>query len=438
VNRAAPRTRPGMPAPGTGTHERRRRANRRWPRDDLALLGRMKILVVHEHYLQAGGEDQVFAAEADLLERYGHRVVRHTVHNSSTDGMGRLALARDTVWSRSARRDVHRLLRRERPDIMHVHNTLPLLSPSIYYAAHDEGVPVVQTLHNFRLVCPSALLFRDGRPCEECVGRRVPLPGVVHACYRSSRAASAVVCAMLTVHDALGTWKRKVDLFIVLTEFARQKFVQGGLPPERLFVKPNFVYPDPGRGAGGGGYALFAGRLCPEKGIDTLLSAWERLGGRAELRIVGHGPLAERTRSRAAEIAGVTFLGRQSRDQVLDAMRAAEFLVFPSLWPEGFPLVLAEAMATGLAVVCSDSGAPPSLVSDGRTGLHFRTGDAEDLAIKLGWMLDHPAEVRSMGGGARRVYERELTADLNYELLMRGYSLAASKGREPSPVLPVP
>jgi glycosyltransferase involved in cell wall biosynthesis len=398
----------------------------------------MKILVVHEHYLEPGGEDQVFAAEADLLERYGHRVIRHTVHNSSTNGMSRLALAASTVWSADARREVRTLLRRERPDIMHVHNTFPLLSPAIYYAASAEGIPVVQTLHNFRLVCPSAILFREGRPCEECVGRRIPLPGVVHACYRSSRAASAVACAMLAVHRSLGTWTRKIDLFIALTDFARRKFVEGGLPADRLFVKPNFVHPDPGRGSGDAGYALFAGRLSPEKGIGTLLSAWERLGGRVELRILGDGPLAERTRARAGEIAGITFLGRCSRDQVLDAMRGAEFLVFPSLWPEGFPLVLAEAMATGLPVVCSDSGAPGSLIADGRTGLHFRTGDAGDLANKVRWMLDHQAEVRCMGGEARRVYERELTADRNYELLMEGYSIAASPGRSRQPVTAVP
>jgi glycosyltransferase involved in cell wall biosynthesis len=396
----------------------------------------MKVLIVHEHYLQPGGEDQVFAAEADLLERQGHQVIRHTVHNSSIESMGKLALTRATVWSCHARREVQMLLRRERPDIMHAHNTLPLLSPSIYYAAREEGVPVVQTLHNFRLVCPNALLFRDGHSCEECVGKRAPLPGIVHACYRSSRAASSVVCAMLTVHNALGTWKRKVDLFIVLTEFARQKFTEGGLPPEKLFVKPNFVYPDPEVGTRGGGYAVFVGRLAPEKGIATLLSAWERLNGRGQLKIVGYGPLADQTRARAAQIGGVEFLGGQSHDQVLATMRGADFLVFPSLWPEGFPLVLAEAMATGLAVVCSDSGAPASLISPGRTGVHFRTGDSAALATQLQWMLDHPAEVRSMGDRARQMYERELTADRNYELLMQSYSIARAGRTGSFPPLP--
>lgn len=389
----------------------------------------MKVLVVHNHYLQPGGEDQVFAAEADLLERHGHEVVRHTAHNSDTARMGKLALARTTVWSGAAHSDVQRLLRRERPDVMHVHNTLPLLSPSIYYAAQAERVPVVQTLHNYRLLCLNALLFRDGRPCEDCVGKAVPLPGVVHACYRSSRVASSVVCGMLTAHNAMGTWKRKVDLFIVLTEAARQKFVEGGLPADKLFVKPNFVYPDSGVGDRRGCYALFVGRLAPEKGIDTLLSAWERLDGRGELKIVGDGPLADRVRARAACLPGVEFLGAQPRNRVLAAMRDAAFLVFPSLWPEGFPLVLAEAMAAGLPVVCSDSGAAASLVTHRCTGVHFRTGDSTDLASQLRWVLDRPAEMRAMGDRARAVYERDLTADRNYELLIQAYSTArAARG----------
>jgi glycosyltransferase involved in cell wall biosynthesis len=384
----------------------------------------MKVLAVHNYYLQPGGEDQVFAAEADLLARHGHQVTRYAVDNSTTATMRKLTLARTTVWSGRAWRDMRSVLRRERPDIMHVHNTLPLLSPAIYYAAHAEGVPVVQTLHNFRLVCPNAMLFRDGHPCEECVGKRAPFPGVVHACYRSSRAATAVVYSMLTVHNVLGTWQRKVDVFIVLTEFAREKFTQGGLPADKLFLKPNFVYPDPGIGARKGGYVLFVGRLSPEKGIETLLSAWEGVEGGRALKIIGDGPLADGVRSRSARLAGVDFVGRQSHEQVLAAMQNAELLVFPSLWPEGFPLVIAEAMASGLPVLCGDFGGPASLISPGATGIHFRSGDPADLTSKLRWMLDHPAEVRSMGDRARQVYECQLTADRNYELLMQSYRMA--------------
>lgn len=384
----------------------------------------MKVLVAHNHYQQPGGEDQAFAAETGLLEKRGHTVVRLVADNNQICSMAKFSLARATVWSSAAHREVRAVLRRERPDVMHVHNTFPLLSPAIYFAARDEGVPVVQTLHNYRLICPNALLFRDGRVCEDCVGKIAPLPGVLHACYRGSRATSAVVAAMLTAHNAIGTWGRVVDLFIVLTEFARKKFVAGGLPADRMFVKPNFVDPDPGVGPRDGEYFLFVGRLVPEKGLDTLLSAWERgnIASDAELRIIGDGPLAEYVRARAAATARVKYLGAQARDRVLAEMRGARCLVFPTMLYEGFPFVIAEAFAVGLPVIGTDRGAAASLIAPGRTGLHFAPGDPAHLRAQLRWAVDHSDAMREMGDRARLVYEAELTADRNYALLTRAYA----------------
>src|SRR5690242_17275435 len=216
----------------------------------------MKCLMVHNSYQQPGGEDQVFEAEAGLLESFGHTVVRFTAHNDQIRTLGQLELARATIWNGDTYRDVRAILRRERPEVLHAHNIFPLISPSIYYAARAEHVPVVQTLHNYRLVCPNALLFRDGRPCQACVGHS-PLLGAVHACYRGSRLASAAVGAMLMTHRLVGTWRRRVDQYIALTEFARRLFVHAGLPPDRVTVKPNFIEGDPGLGHHSGEYALF-------------------------------------------------------------------------------------------------------------------------------------------------------------------------------------
>lgn len=388
-----------------------------------------KVLFVHNHYQQSGGEDTVFVAEASLLEGQGHRVTRYTVHNDAVRAMSPLQLALRTVWSAESYRTVRALIRAERPDLVHVHNTLPLLSPSIYYAARAEGRPVVQTLHNYRLLCPSAIFFRQGRACEDCLGRTPPWPSVRHACYRQSRAATATVTAMLTVHRFLGTWQRMVDVYIALTGFARQKFVQGGLPAEKIVVKPNFVYPDPGPAEGLGDYALFLGRLAPEKGITTLLRGWQQIGHHMPLWIVGDGPLASQVAATVQQVAGVKWLGPQPRDTALALLRRAALVVVPSEWYESFPMVIAEAFAAGRAVVASRLGAMAELIEHGRTGLLFRPGDSEDLAEKVAWAWAHPQALAKMGREARAEYEAKYTAERNYERLIEIYEAAVTRAR---------
>jgi glycosyltransferase involved in cell wall biosynthesis len=376
---------------------------------------------LHNHYQQPGGEDQVFTAEGDLLEARGHHVLRYISHNDRIADMSRPALAKATIWNSAAYREVRALIQRERPHVAHFHNTFPLLSPAAYYAARAERVPILQTLHNYRLLCPNALFYRDGGVCEDCLGKMIPWPGVAHACYRSSHSSSAVVAAMLTTHRAMGTWNGAVDAYIALTEFARQKFVQGGLPARKTFVKPNFVFPDPGPGKGRGEYVLFVGRLSQEKGVDTMLAAWQRLGMKVPLKIVGDGELAPRVEEAAGRHDGVEWLGRQSKDGVLALMKDARTLIFPSVWYEGFPMVIAEAYAVGLPVIASDLGSMASLIAPGRTGLLFRSGDPDHLAAQVKWASVHPAEVEGMREGARREFEAHYTAERNYELLTAIY-----------------
>jgi glycosyltransferase involved in cell wall biosynthesis len=392
----------------------------------------MKVLAVHNRYQQPGGEDQVFLAETTLLESYGHRVVRYSTHNDRVAGMNRLALAGNTLWNSSTYRELRALIRQERPHVAHFHNTFPLVSPAGYYAAKAEGVPVVQTLHNYRLLCPNALFFRDGRVCEDCMSKVIPWPGVVHKCYRGSRAASGLVTAMLTTHRVLRTWTEMVDAYVALTEFARRKFVEGGLPAEKMVVKPNFVYPDPGPGEGRGGYALFVGRLSPEKGVGTLLAAWERLDRPVPLKVVGDGPLREKVVEAPDRRPCVEYLGYRPAEEVHGLMKEASMLVFPSEWYETFGRVAAEAFATATPVIAADIGAIAELVEHGHTGLRFRPGDPEDLAAQVGWFLSHPEEHVRMRREARAEFEAKYTAERNHQMMMEIYESALEREEAPA------
>ena len=240
-----------------------------------------------------------------------------------------------------------------------------MISPAAYYAARAENVRVVQTLHNFRILCPNAIFFREGRPCEDCLGRSIPWPGVVHKCYRGSRTASAASAAMLIAHRTLGTWQKAVDVFIALTQFSRKKFIQGRLPAEKIAVKANFVYPDPGIGAGTGEYAVFVGRLSAEKGLDTLLDAWKVLRENVALKIVGDGPLAAIVEEAAANDSRIEWLGRKSAEEVYALIGQAKFLLCPSNCYENFGRVIVEAFVKGTPVVASDLGAMAELVDHG-------------------------------------------------------------------------
>jgi glycosyltransferase involved in cell wall biosynthesis len=386
----------------------------------------MKVMVVHNRYQEAGGEDRVFLTETALLEDHGHRVLRYSVHNDQVASMNRLTLAGKALWNSSTYRELRALMYRERPDVVHFHNTFPLISPAGYYAARAEGVPVVQTLHNYRLLCPDALFFRSGRVCVDCMGKAIPWPGVVHGCYRGSRAASGVVTAMLTLHRALRTWTEMVDVYVTLTDFARSRFIEGGLPAGKIVTKPNFVYPDPGPGEGRGGYALFVGRLSPEKGLGTLLAAWKRLGMRIPLKIVGDGPLKGRVIRAADEDSRVEWLGYRPTAEVHALLKDAGALVLPSL-TEGAPLSVLEAMATGTPVIAADIGAMAEFVEHGRTGLRFRPGDPGDLAAQVEWLLLRPEEHARMRREARSDFEAKYTAGRNYEMLMETYQSALER-----------
>jgi glycosyltransferase involved in cell wall biosynthesis len=386
----------------------------------------MRILTVHNNYQQPGGEEQIFATETALLESYGHEILRYTLDNDQIATTNPLLLAKNTLWNSTVYRELRSLIRAKQPQVAHFHNTFPLISPAAYYAARDEGVAVIQTLHNYRLLCPNALFFRAGRVCEDCLGT-VPLPGVMHGCYRGSHSASAMVAATVSLHSLLGTWTNVVDAFIVYSQFAMNKFIEGGLPAEKLAFKTNFLHPVPTPGDGKGGYAVFVGRLSIEKGLGVMLDAWRQLGGKIPLKILGDGPMAGLVTEAVQAMPEIEWLGRRPLEEVYEIVGNAAFLVFPSEWYETFGRVAIEAFAKGTPVVASNIGAIAELVDHQHNGLLFRPSDPTDLADQIEWLLAHPQELAQMRLTARTEFEAKYTANDNCKRLIEIYQTALNK-----------
>ena len=379
------------------------------------------VLTVHNFYQQPGGEDHAFTGDAALLEAKGHSVIRYEDRNTRIESS--LAAGLSAIWNHSAYRHLRSLAKARKPDVAHFHNTFPLISPAALYALHNQGVPVVQELHNFRLLCPAATLNRNGMVCEECIEKATLFPALKHRCYRNSLGATAAVAASLTIHRAAQTWQRAVDIFIAPSAFVQRRFIESGLPEDRIVSKPNLILPDPGPGRGGGGYALFAGRLSEEKGIDTLAKAWEELP-QIPLRVAGDGPLRG-----ISWPLGVCCVGMRTRDEISLLMKGAEVLIVSSTCYETGPRIVLEAFACGLPVIGSNLGSIAERVEHRRTGLLFRPGDAQDLAQQVRWAFEHPEEMAAMRVAARREFEEKYSAERNYKLLIGIYEMAIENAR---------
>ncbi|MFC4307990.1 glycosyltransferase [Steroidobacter flavus] len=391
----------------------------------------MRVLLAHNFYRSTApsGEDTVYREERALLERHGVEVIPYERQSDELDTAGALTLARSALqasWSDSVARELSGLIARTRPDVAHFHNTFPLISPSAYDACVKAGVPVVQTLHNYRLICPGAMLYREGVPCEACVGTSL-LPALKHRCYRQSLPATASVVNMLWNNRRRGTYSSLVQRYVALTEFARQRFVAGGLPADRIEVKPNGLTAPPQAGAGEGGHAVFVGRLSAEKGVHTLLEAWKALP-EIRLKIAGDGPMRAQLEEQARrDRLNVEFMGRLERSHVAQVVGAASLAVVPSQWFEGFPMVVVEAFACGTPVVASRLGSLAEIVREGITGGLFTAGDPKALAAAVRAKFAAPEALKQMRKNAREEFDARYSAAAGFQALMDIYQRAAAR-----------
>lgn len=377
----------------------------------------MRVLMVHNYYRRRGGEDVAFEAEVGLLRSNGCEVLEYCVDSAAVSDW---RLAASTLWAQSHYNSLRRLAKTTKPDVVHIHNTFPRLSPAVLHAVADR--PLVHTLPNYRLLCPNGLLFRDGRPCRDCLGKAFAWSGIRQGCYRDNRGATALVATATALHRLLGSWN-KVDVFITPSDAAKSLFVQAGLAAHRIEVKRPVV-PDPGVGRGEGGYALMAGRLDAGKGVGTLLAAWSRRAVRRPLRLVGDGPLLKDVAAAARDNPYITWMGWQESAALRALMRDAVCLIVPSECYETGARVAVEAMACGTPVIAADHGALRDVVIDGQTGLRFRPGDAGDLLAKTERVFADRALRERLRAAARRHYRARFTPKHSFGRLMAIYGRA--------------
>ncbi|MEJ3716764.1 glycosyltransferase family 4 protein [Paenibacillus polymyxa] len=387
-----------------------------------------KVLIIHNFYQQSGGEDKVVEQESAMLRSRGIETEHYYVHNDSiqSKGLANMAkLAVEATWSFPEFKRIKELLLRVKPDVVHVHNFFPVISPSVYHACERLGIPVVQTLHNYRLICPAATFMRGNEVCEKCLHGTL-LHSIRHGCYRGSQLQTIPVAAMIKFNELIGTWQHKVSRYIALTEFARDKFAESGIPLDRIAVKPNFVHHqtvkakyDPNDR-----YLLFVGRISAEKGVRNLLQAWSQLEDRGGLRlvIIGDGP--EKAKLAAAhQQEDIRFLGKQDGDTVLDCMSRAMYVMVPSIWYEGFPMTIVESYSVGTPVLCSRIGALEEVVEDGVTGFHFQHDDLENIktVIRRAVAYENYAAMRQK---VAQNYAAHYTEEVNVKQLLAIYSEA--------------
>ena len=395
----------------------------------------MRVLQLHNQHRAHGGADDVMDQDCRLLQGAGHLVEQYTV-GPAPDGAGfRSAVL--AVWNRAAYSDVSERIQAIDADVVHVHTPFPIMSPAVFRAAFSLGRPTVTTVHSYRYSCIAGTCLRDGHTCQDCIGTVAKLPGLRHRCYHGSVAASAALTASLALHHRTGTFSR-VDRFIALTSFAAELLARDGIPADHIVVKPNAV-DDPGHVSPRSGplsYAVYIGRLVPEKGINTLLRAWAQLDGALPLKVAGDGPLRGLVED-AATSPHVQWLGWLSEGEVQRVLAGAELLVLPSEWYEAQPLVMLRALAAGRPVLCSDLENLREVVVPAGAGSAFPTGSPEGLTRVVRSLVANPERLRQMGKQARRLYELRHTPQASLTALERTYAeVSAGRQRRSKSTLP--
>ena len=388
----------------------------------------MRILLVHNRYQQKGGEDYVFDAEGELLSQHGNLVQRLEFNNRDIKTpVDQFLTALGLVYNRSSEKRLEEKILSFHPDIIHVHNFVALASPSIFFAANKYHIPVVLTLHNYRLICPSATLFFKHHIYEKSVRTIFPINAILHGVYRNSILQTAAIATMTFIHHLLGTWKKRIARYIVLTNFEKKKFDESALsiPQNKFALKPNFVS-DYGEGEPvREDFFLFVGRLTEEKGIDTLLKA--AILQNFNLVIIGEGPLKNEVAKAAREHSNIKYLGLQNKTTVVSYLKKCRAMIFPSVWYEGFPITILEAFSTGTPVIASNLGSMAEIVRDCFNGLHFEAGNEHNLCNAVKNLMCNPVLGANLSHNARLTYEREFTPEINYEILFNIYSTAIAE-----------
>ncbi len=388
----------------------------------------MNILIIHNRYQIPGGEDEVVRSEKAMLERFGHKAVLYErsnveIEQSSFTEKMRFAV-RDVRWSPRSYREIREIIRKENIDLVHAHNTFLVISPSVYQSCRDENVPVVQTLHNYRFLCPNGLFYRDGHICTDCLkfGRQ---SAIVNRCWRNSFGASLMITKTVDAFYAKGILQDDIQHYIALSDFSRRLFVQNGLPEGKVSVKPNFFNFDPGSVMEKENYALYIGGFFSYKGVETLVSAWRDVGNECTLKMIGDGPLFSRIQE--VKTDNIELLGRRSFEETIQYLRRARFLIVPSECYENFPRVIVEAFACGVPVAASDLGAMRELIREGITGVLFEPRNSRAMKEKVQQLIAQPALLKQMGKNARQEFEEKYTQESNYARLMDIYSRAVEQ-----------
>lgn len=393
----------------------------------------MKILVIHNNYRYHGGEEAVVTRENEMLKQAGHTVIRYERNNSEFDDLSIGNLMRfplESVWSSQTVNDLTRLIEREQPDLAHIHNTHLMITPSANHACHTSGLPVVQTYHNYRTLCPAGTFFRDGHICEDCLSQPLMTPALQHRCFRGSRTRTGLVMAREAYHRHIQTWEKRVDVGITPSQFTRDKLIEGGFNGERLVVKPHFLPydPKPRTPDEDEGYMLYVGRLSPEKGVSLLLNTW-RLIPHIPLKIIGSGPEQNKLEQFQHDMpnAPLSSYGHLPKEDIIKAIKKARAVIFPSTCYETFGMVIIEAYACGVAVIGSGHGAIKEIIEDGVTGLTFAPIAPEALAEQVNRLWEHPTEAHEMGTNARHAFVEHYTQENNLQKLNTIYAEAYRK-----------
>ncbi|GAB1766404.1 glycosyltransferase family 4 protein [Priestia megaterium] len=392
----------------------------------------IKVLIIHNYYKHSGGEDKVVEEEIRLLEQNKINVIKYFISNDEIkmDGViNKLILGINTIYSKKQYNSLKAILLKERPDVVHVHNTFPLISPSVYYLCSELGVPVVQTLHNYRLGCAGAMLLRDGQVCEKCIQGSL-INGIKHGCYRDSRIQTVPLSTMLYTHRFLNTWNKKVNKYIALTSFAKKKFQEIGLDEKKIAVKPNFIKSQHISNYTKENQIVFVGRISKEKGLHLLLEAWKGLSPqfKTKLNIIGDGPLKEELASKYEKYKNINFLGKLDSNEVLGHMAKSKYIVVPSVWYEGFPMTIIEAYSVNTPVISSNIGSLKEVVKEEVTGFHFENNNVADLKYVLEKALKYK-EYEDLQENIKVHFNNNYTSDINFKILMNIYKEVIGSGK---------